>query len=44
MREVELAEAARDELSPLFRTRTQFPYSLFKPRGHYTRKESDQQY
>lgn len=44
LHEVELAEAARDELSPLFRTRTQFPYSLFKPRGHYTRKESDQQY
>ena len=36
--------AAKDELSPLFATVTQFPYSLFKPRGHYTRKESARQY
>lgn len=44
LREVELCTNAQDEMSPLFRTRTQFPYSLFKPRGRYTRKESYQRY
>lgn len=43
-REVELCGNAQDELSPLFRTRTQFPYSLFKPRGRYTRNEACQRY
>lgn len=42
--ELELVEAAQDELSPLFRTCTYFPYSLFKPRGHYTRNEASQRY
>lgn len=44
LREVELVNNAQDEVSPLFRTRTHFPYSLFKPRGHYTRNESCQRY
>lgn len=43
-RELELVEAAEDDLSPLFHTRTNFPYSLFKPRGHYTRNEASQRY
>lgn len=43
-RELELVEAAQDALSSLFRTRTYFPYSLFKPRGHYTRNEASQRY
>lgn len=43
-KEVYLVETAEDDLSPLFRTSTYFPYSLFKPRGNYTRKESTQRY
>lgn len=37
--------AQQDEFSPyLDYTNVYFPYSLFKPRGHYTRKESSQKY
>ena len=37
--ELQLIAAAEDAPSPLFRTETNFCYSLFKPRGHYTRNE-----
>lgn len=43
-RELALVENAQDEISPLFRTKTHFPYSLFKPRGHYTRSEETARY
>ena len=43
-RELALVENAQDEVSPLFRTKTHFPYSLFKPRGHYTRNEASARY
>lgn len=44
LREVELCSNAQDEFSPLFRTGTYFPYSLFKPRGRYTRNEAYRRY
>lgn len=43
-RELALVENAQDAPSPLFRTKTDFPYSLFKPRGHYTRSDESARY
>lgn len=43
-REIRLVEKAEDGMSPLFATATEFPYSLFKPRGHYTRNEASRHY
>lgn len=42
--EVALVMACEDNISPLFKTDTYFNYSLFKPRGHYTRNTQMQQY
>lgn len=35
---------ASDNDSPLFRTTFKFPYSLFRPRGHYTRTPDAERY
>ncbi len=35
---------AKDEVSPALETRVKFNYSLFKPRGHYTRSEQYKKY
>lgn len=43
-RELVLIVGEQDDMSPLFRTRTYFPYSMFKPRGHYTRNEMLERY
>lgn len=43
-RELQLVMACEDALSPLFHTEINFNYSLFKPRGHYTRKDASKQY
>lgn len=43
-REYELVMKAEDDLSPLFQTDFDFPYSLFRPRGHYSRTEADKTY
>lgn len=47
--EVYLTEVASvreegDTFSPMFHSDTYFPYSLFKPRGHYTRNEASERY
>jgi len=42
--ELALTQGLEDNFSPLFQTETYFNYSLFKPRGHYSRKPSSQQY
>ena len=42
--EIQLIAEMEDNLSPLFKTSTYFGYSLFKPRGHYTRKEETQRW
>ncbi len=36
--------AAADCPSPMLKTEVNFPYSIFKPRGHYTRNEKSQRY
>lgn len=42
--EVKLVMQAADGMSPLFHTKGEFPYSLFKPRGHYTRDADTERY
>lgn len=42
--EIDLVNKGQDDISPLFRTENYFNYSLFKPRGHYSRKEESQNY
>lgn len=42
--EIQNCTAASDKISPLLHTQVDFPYSLFKPRGHYTRNELAQRY
>lgn len=42
--ELASVEAAEDASSSMFGGNTYFPYSLFKPRGHYTRNEQSQRY
>ncbi|MCQ2190036.1 MAG: DUF3160 domain-containing protein [Paludibacteraceae bacterium] len=42
--ELELIDAAVDELSPLLGTTRYFNYSLFKPRAQYTRTEASKRY
>lgn len=42
--EYNLVMQCSDAVSPLFETETNFNYSLFRPRGHYTRTEEDQKY
>ena len=42
--ELALIAAQEDALSPLFHTDTYFCYSMFKPRGHYTRTPETERY
>ena len=42
--EVALVMKEEDDFSPLFKTESYFNYSLFKPRGHYTRSTDQQHY
>lgn len=42
--EVKLVMEAEDTPSPLFQTRKNFNYSLFRPRGHYNRSDASQRY
>ncbi len=42
--ELKNIEAATDAGSLFLKTEADFPYSLFKPRGHYTRKEELKKY
>ena len=42
--EIKLIMKAEDQLSPLLHTDVNFPYSLFKPRGHYSRNEKAKRY
>ena len=42
--ELKLIGKETDYLSPLFETETDFAYSLFRPRGRYTRTEADGRY
>lgn len=42
--EVQRVLDAEDVPSPLFRTEKNFGYSLFRPRGHYTRSDASQRY
>lgn len=42
--EVDNIYKAEDDLSPMMNKKIKFPYSMFKPRGHYTRSEELQRY
>lgn len=42
--EIENINNASDTQSPMLKTHVAFAYSLFKPRGHYTRNETAQRY
>ncbi|MBO4773117.1 MAG: DUF3160 domain-containing protein [Bacteroidales bacterium] len=42
--EINLIMKAEDQPSPLLKTGVNFNYSLFKPRGHYTRNEKAKRY
>ncbi len=42
--EVDNVYKAVDDVSPMMKKAINFPYSLFKPRGHYTRSEESQRY
>ncbi len=42
--ENELIMKAEDDFSPSLELKVKFPYSLFKPRGHYTRNETYKKY
>ncbi|MBR4325571.1 MAG: DUF3160 domain-containing protein [Bacteroidales bacterium] len=42
--EIELINSAKDAPSPFLQTSVNFNYSLFKPRGHYTRNEKAKRY
>jgi len=42
--ELKLIQGEQDNFSPLFQTDVYFNYSLFRPRGHYTRTEADKRY
>lgn len=45
LQELTAVEEAGDTFSPMFSVSgIDFPYSLFKPRGHYTRNEASQRY
>jgi len=43
-KEVALIMTAQDNISPMLGLKYNFNYSLFKPRGHYTRSEEFKQY
>ncbi len=43
-KEINLIMKAEDNPSPFLKTNVNFAYSLFKPRGHYTRNETAQRY
>ena len=42
--ELKLISNASDNVSPLLKTQVNFGYSLFRPRGHYTRNEPMKRY
>nr|MCR5453999.1 DUF3160 domain-containing protein [Bacteroidales bacterium] len=42
--EIDLINKAQDTPSPMLKTGVNFAYSLFKPRGHYSRNEKAQRY
>ena len=42
--EMKLIADAKDDVSPLLKTQVDFNYSLFRPRGHYTRNEPMKRY
>lgn len=42
--ELKLISNASDDFSPLLKTEVKFSYSLFRPRGHYTRNEEMKRY
>ena len=42
--ELKLISNASDDFSPLLKTQVNFSYSLFRPRGHYTRNETMKRY